>query len=438
MIHVEDRRDYPLTAIVKLDLPSGARVASADFLVAHDKMSVDLAPGKRSDTIRITYPKAALLRSGTLVLGISHNGRQCKETIDWTPGQTLLATPCALRDEDIAHFRRVEAAHPEHAERQPCDISFVILAKNEAAFIAACIRGVRAQRGLGSFEIIVIDSGSTDRTAIIAHEEGAYVFGIGARDFGHGRTRNLGAYLARGRLVCILNADAIPVGPEWFAHLASHLATGAAGACSLQIPRADCDPIRAHELRTWPIAKGRTEALVMKIDSLADFFAMDPAQRRQVICFETVSCLVTRALLAEVPFKNLPFGEDFEWAKRVLERGLTLVLDPASQVTHSHDLYRHLGVALRKGFDDHHLLVRQVGNQIGHSFGAYFHVFCVMLEKDAEALRSAGLRGPEWLAWRIRGALARICQLTGSYLATRDLGGLSDRVSLVAAIKRSA
>ena len=90
-------------------------------------------------------------------------------------------------------------------------MTFVILAKNERDYIGNTLKAIKRQPSLGSYELLVIDSGSTDWTQNIALQEKAYLVRIEPKEFGHGRTRNLGAYLARGDLVCILNADATPI-----------------------------------------------------------------------------------------------------------------------------------------------------------------------------------------------------------------------------------
>ena len=60
-------------------------------------------------------------------------------------------------------------------------------------------------------EVLVIDSGSRDRSREIARAAGVELLEIEPGEFGHGRTRNLGAERTSGELICFLTQDATPV-----------------------------------------------------------------------------------------------------------------------------------------------------------------------------------------------------------------------------------
>src|SRR5207248_1291427 len=60
----------------------------------------------------------------------------------------------------------------------------------------------------GVDETLVIDSGSSDRSREITRSAGAVLLGIPPEEFGHGRTRNLGAERTSGQLICFLTQDA--------------------------------------------------------------------------------------------------------------------------------------------------------------------------------------------------------------------------------------
>ncbi len=81
-------------------------------------------------------------------------------------------------------------------------ISLCMIAKNEAAFLADCLRSVRGV----VHEMIVVDTGSTDDTVAIAEAEGASVIHFPwCDDFA--RARNAGVELASGTHILILDAD---------------------------------------------------------------------------------------------------------------------------------------------------------------------------------------------------------------------------------------
>ena len=81
------------------------------------------------------------------------------------------------------------------------EISVIIPAANEAAALPDCL--ARIERTLS--EIIVVDAGSEDESAAIAHAAGCKV--VPALQRHRARQMNLGAAQARGRILLFLHAD---------------------------------------------------------------------------------------------------------------------------------------------------------------------------------------------------------------------------------------
>ena len=88
-------------------------------------------------------------------------------------------------------------------------ISIVIPAYNEEALLAATLNAVRASAdAIGvPYEVIVVDDGSTDRTAEIARAHGARVVAVHLRQIG--AARNAGAKVAAGDLLVFVDADTL-------------------------------------------------------------------------------------------------------------------------------------------------------------------------------------------------------------------------------------
>lgn len=85
--------------------------------------------------------------------------------------------------------------------------SIIIPAYNEENYLPACLDSVKAQKGGFNYEIIVVDSKSTDKTAELAGQAGVRVARAG---FGVGRARQEGTALARGKYIVHLDADSRP------------------------------------------------------------------------------------------------------------------------------------------------------------------------------------------------------------------------------------
>lgn len=217
------------------------------------------------------------------------------------------------------------------------DISIIIPAKDEAQNIARCLESIFRQKVSFSFEVMVIDSGSSDNTTgIVRLFPGVKLVEIPPETFGHGRTRNLGAEMTTGDVIIYLNADAIPVDDRWLYHLAAPLLDGPdkdlAGVFSRHLPKTNCHLYMVRDLlKSMPGDRPevRTHASVL------DFMV-----------FSTVSCAIRRDLWRSDPFQDdILIAEDQQWARRILEKGYKILYQPASMVYHSHnystrELYR--------------------------------------------------------------------------------------------------
>src|SRR3954451_2257736 len=134
------------------------------------------------------------------------------------------------------------------AETAPGDLlaTVVVLTYNGERYLRDLLTAVTGQRIDGEFEILVIDSGSTDATLdIVAGFPRVRLLQIPNSEFGHGRTRNLAAHEARGRYVAYLTHDAVPAHDRWLYELLKpfELNDRVAAVMGSQIPRPSAFPL---------------------------------------------------------------------------------------------------------------------------------------------------------------------------------------------------
>src|SRR5207244_13381992 len=119
------------------------------------------------------------------------------------------------------------------------DLSIVILTKNGGDLFADVLAGLFACAGISDAEVLIIDSDSSDNT--LKHERQytqIRIHGIPASEFGHGKTRNLGAQMTTRPIIVYLVQDATPAAPDFLKRLATPiLEQGFAGVCGRQLPR---------------------------------------------------------------------------------------------------------------------------------------------------------------------------------------------------------
>lgn len=96
-------------------------------------------------------------------------------------------------------------------------VSVVIPARNDADMLAVCLAALAKQTGVPEsveVEIVVVDNGSSDNTAQVAHEGGARV--ISEPVAGIPRASSTGYDAARGELIARIDADSV-CPPGWLA-----------------------------------------------------------------------------------------------------------------------------------------------------------------------------------------------------------------------------
>lgn len=225
-------------------------------------------------------------------------------------------------------------------------VSIILPTKNGGAEFRRCLSAVFDQAGAPSFEVIVIDSGSSDDTLDIARSFPVTLHQISPAEFGHARTRNLGASMARGRYLIYLTQDAVPANDHWLHSLVRNLEENdrVAGAYSRWLAKPDADPLEAGWI--W-----YTFGAVKETRSLE---GLSEADRRtynaRLVLFSDVSSTIRRAVWERIPFdEKLAFAEDQGWAKGALEAGHTIIYEPQSIVYHSHRY--SIGEYFKKSFD---------------------------------------------------------------------------------------
>ncbi|MEW6745158.1 MAG: glycosyltransferase [Planctomycetota bacterium] len=207
------------------------------------------------------------------------------------------------------------------AQERP-GISIIIRTRNEERFIARTLEAVMAQVGTVPFEVIVLDSGSADRTLeLVRRFDGSNLRleTIDPERFTFGLALNLGTRLARGDIIVNLSAHCLPVDSGWLARLVEPLRvdSSVAAAYGKQVPMKGMNP---YEERL-----------------LVEAFAPDHDGKVSVI-FSNSNGAVRKRVLEEFPFdEKAAFGEDFIWAKR-LPAQFQVVYVPEAAVYHSHPL----------------------------------------------------------------------------------------------------
>jgi rhamnosyltransferase len=247
------------------------------------------------------------------------------------------------------------------------EVSVIIPTYNEEGPVfEEALEAISSQRSDFAYEILVVDSGSSDGTTDLARKYSARVLSIPKSEFNHGGTRNRGISEARGEFAVMTVGDAIPADEFWLQGLVENLANDerVAGAYSRQIPRQDCNPFTRYGLENH--FTNLPERREQVIEDLASYEALPPRRKLELVTFDDVSSCLRRSVWEKHPYKELSYGEDIEWAERVLKEGYKIVYDPKSAVIHSHN--RSVLYELKKHYLTHKLLAEMLGFRSLRSF----------------------------------------------------------------------
>ncbi len=272
-------------------------------------------------------------------------------------------------------------------------VSAVIPVKDGERYLGELLDAL-AREGID--EILLIDSGSRDRSLAIARAAGVRVLQIEPGEFGHGRTRNLGAQQTTGDLVCFLTQDATPL-PGWLdAYRAAFALDPKVGAAyGPHRPRADTSPMIARELE--------------------EFFAGfapegEPDSSRPVVqragdptFLSNVNACYARACWEQVGFRDVPYSEDQAFGADMLAAGWLKAYAPGAAVLHAHD-YGPLEF-MRRYFDEYRGLHESTGHVEPFGVGATARHVRNQVAGDRRWMSQRDLPAGERARWTARAAV---------------------------------
>ncbi|MEM9381763.1 MAG: glycosyltransferase [Planctomycetota bacterium] len=184
-------------------------------------------------------------------------------------------------------------------------------------------------------ERVAIDSSSVDGTPELLRGAGFDVHTIERSEFGHGRTRNELARRSSGAFLLYLSQDAVPTAPDFVQRMLAPFADDRVGGATARVlANPGDDALTARTALSVPEAS--TKAATRVWEDPARYDEMSGPERTALLRFNNVASCVRRTALDEVPFPEIPFGEDFAWAARVMARGWALHHAPEAAVEHAH------------------------------------------------------------------------------------------------------
>ena len=198
-------------------------------------------------------------------------------------------------------------------------VSIILRSFNEAWALRDTLPALK-QQDYRDWELIVIDSGSTDGSQeLIRAAQPAQFIQIQPHEYNPSRVMNMGMRLARSEFGIYLNADATPQAAGWLRPIVTALLdTDVAAVFGRQIPRPDCQAVYACDYERC-FGPKRESA------QWEHFFSMVSSGIRKDIWRK-------RGFL-----EKLQYAEDDEYTRWARSQGYKVVYCPDSVVMHSHN-----------------------------------------------------------------------------------------------------
>lgn len=221
---------------------------------------------------------------------------------------------------------------------------------NGEVHLRAIFEGLLTQETDFEFEVLVIDSGSRDNTLSIVEEYKDRLphfrfEAIPNTEYGHGKTRNQAAHMARGEIVVYLSHDAVPAHNRWLYEMVKpfEINEKIIGVMGKQIPRPHCIPLLKYEIRAVFGNFGPDFGTTI---FYKDDFVQDQGVYDAISFYSDANSAARKsALTGKFPYQDVPYAEDQLLGRDIIDAGYYKAYAGRGSVVHSNDLtlreYKH-------------------------------------------------------------------------------------------------
>lgn len=289
----------------------------------------------------------------------------------------------------------------------------LIPTKNGGEIFKRVLAQVINQQTPWPFEVLVIDSGSSDGTVELCRQfKKVRLHTIEPQEFGHGRTRNLGVSMARGDFIALLTQDALPASHNWLEVMVSAIEQdpAIAGVFGRHIAYPDASPFTRNELELH--FSGFETCNIVQLDD-SERYAREEGYRQVLHFFSDNNAIIRRSVWEKLPYPEVDFAEDQIWAQGIIEAGYKKAYARDAVVVHSHDYT--LFERLQRSFDEAYAFRRLFGYVLCSGPRSFVRSWLALTQRDFTYARLNGLFWSQPMAVA-RAPLDNFMRLAGHYL----------------------
>lgn len=205
------------------------------------------------------------------------------------------------------------------------------------------------------YEIVAIDSSSSDGTQELLRQRGAKLVVIPKREFRHDTVRNLGAKHASGNILLFTVQDAMFDDPSWIETGLRHLiAFDATSYSTPQRCRSSAEAFARYLAENFVVNNFSPGVNVIGNKRWGRIVRQLPSRalKERFVHVDDTNHLVKKKRFGELGGFTGPACEDMEFGMKVVSNGDRFVYSTLSSVTHSHSYVRPEHYARRVFFDN--------------------------------------------------------------------------------------
>ena len=215
--------------------------------------------------------------------------------------------------------------------------SIIIRALNEESHIGKLLFGIQQQKKLPD-EIILVDSGSSDNTLLIASSYDVKIEKISKEEFTFGRALNIGCNVAKCEILIFLSAHVYPSDRNWLSNLIK--------------PFKDDSVVC-----TYGKQRGNSATKFSENQVFLSYFPNETEEIKTNYFCNNANCAIRKKEWQEIKYdEDLTGLEDLDWAKKQYNNGKKITYVPSAEIIHVHqeswkqvkNRYKREAIALRK------------------------------------------------------------------------------------------
>jgi len=284
-----------------------------------------------------------------------------------------------------------------------CDIniSIIIRTLNEADNIDALLCNIKTQDVNGlSYEVVLVDSGSTDATVSIAKRHGCHIHHISREEFSFGRSLNIGCEGSNGDILVFISGHCLPTDEYWLYNL--------------------CKPIIIDNAQySYGRQLGNSKSYYSECQIFSKYFPNQRIHQNVEFYCNNANSAVSRIVWEKYRFNESLTGlEDMDLAKKLVRDGGKVTYVSESTVFHLHNETMH---QVKHRFEREAIALKVIMPQVHIRFNDMLRYIISSIIMDCSCAFTEGLLIKKF----IQIIQYRMNQYIGSYKGNNDNRELS-------------